>query len=165
VLVNNAGTTGGAPQPPTTVDPATVRAAVETNVISVIRVTNAMPPLLRRSASPRIVNISSSVGSVTLRTTPGADTGPMAAAYVPSKTFLSSVTVQYAKEPDDTNTPQRGLPRLHRDQPQRLPRRPRPGTERGDRDPARRRPDRRVPQRRLHTGGVLVTYPAAITPA
>jgi NAD(P)-dependent dehydrogenase (short-subunit alcohol dehydrogenase family) len=55
VLVNNAGITGGMPQTPTTVDPATVRAAVETNVIGVIRVTNAMLPLLRRSASPRIV--------------------------------------------------------------------------------------------------------------
>src|SRR4051812_12165335 len=40
VLVNNAGITGGASQAPTTVDPTTVRAAVETNVIGVIRVTN-----------------------------------------------------------------------------------------------------------------------------
>ena len=103
VLVNNAGITGGAPQAPTTVDPATVRAAVETNVIGVIRVTNAMLPLLRRSASPRIVNMSSSVGSLTLQTTPGAETGPIAAAYSPSKTFLNAVTVQYAKELHDTN--------------------------------------------------------------
>jgi len=103
VLVNNAGITGGAPQMPTTVDPATVRATVETNVIGVIRVTNAMLPLLRRSASPRIVNMSSSVGSLTLQTTPGAATGPIAAAYAPSKTFLNAVTVQYANELHDTN--------------------------------------------------------------
>jgi NAD(P)-dependent dehydrogenase (short-subunit alcohol dehydrogenase family) len=103
VLVNNAGITGGAPQTPTTVDPATVRATVETNVIGVIRVTNAMLPLLRRSASPRIVNMSSSVGSLTLQTTPGGETGPIAAAYAPSKTFLNAVTVQYAKELHDTN--------------------------------------------------------------
>jgi len=103
VLVNNAGITGGAPQMPTTVDPATVRATVETNVIGVIRVTNAMLPLLRRSASPRIVNMSSSVGSLTLQTTPGAETGPIAAAYAPSKTFLNAVTVQYANELHDTN--------------------------------------------------------------
>ncbi|MEU1787858.1 SDR family oxidoreductase [Streptomyces sparsogenes] len=103
VLVNNAGITGGAPQAPTTVDPATVRAAVETNVIGVIRVTNAMLPLLRRSASPRIVNMSSSVGSLTLQTTPGIDIGPIAVAYSPSKTFLNAVTVQYAKELRDTN--------------------------------------------------------------
>ncbi|MGY5127213.1 SDR family NAD(P)-dependent oxidoreductase [Streptomyces nigrescens] len=60
VLINNAGVTGSAPQIPTSVDVATVRAAVETNVLGVIRVTNAMLPLLRRSASPRIVNMSSS---------------------------------------------------------------------------------------------------------
>ena len=103
VLVNNAGITGGAPQEPTTVDPARVRAAVETNVIGVIRVTNAMLPLLRRSASPRIVNMSSSVGSLTLQTTPGAEVGPIAAAYSPSKSFLNAVTIQYAKELHDTN--------------------------------------------------------------
>ncbi|MFF4548348.1 SDR family oxidoreductase [Streptomyces sp. NPDC001435] len=103
VLVNNAGITGGAPQMPTTVDLARVRAAVETNVVGVIRVTNAMLPLLRRSASPRIVNMSSSVGSLTLQSTPGAETGPIAVAYAPSKTFLNAVTVQYAKELHDTN--------------------------------------------------------------
>ena len=103
VLVNNAGITGGAPQTPSTVDPATIRAVVETNVIGVIRVTNAMLPLLRRSPSPRIVNVSSSVGSLTLQSTPGAETGPVAAAYSPSKSFLNAVTVQYAKELRDTN--------------------------------------------------------------
>ncbi|MCX3287151.1 SDR family oxidoreductase [Streptomyces sp. NEAU-H22] len=102
VLVNNAGITGGVRQLPTTVDPATVRTVVETNVIGVIRVTNAMLPLLRRSPAPRIVNMSSGVGSLTRQTTPGSDTGPIAAAYAPSKTFLNAVTVQYAKELGDT---------------------------------------------------------------
>jgi len=103
VLVNNAGLTGGMPQQPTTVDPDVVRTAVETNVIGVIRVTNAMLPLLRRSASPRIVNMSSSVGSLARQSVPGAQTGPISAAYAPSKTFLNAVTVQYAKELSDTN--------------------------------------------------------------
>ncbi|MGI5153642.1 SDR family oxidoreductase [Microbispora sp. CA-102843] len=103
VLVNNAGITGGVAQMPTTADLETVRAAVETNVIGVIRVTNAMLPLLRRSASPRIVNMSSTVGSLTRQTTPGDGTGPIAVAYAPSKTFLNAVTVQYAKELRDTN--------------------------------------------------------------
>ncbi|MCX4638351.1 SDR family oxidoreductase [Streptomyces platensis] len=103
VLVNNAGITGEAPQMPTTVDVATVRAAVETNVIGVIRVTNTMLPLLRRSPSPRIVNMSSGVGSLTRQTTPGTETGPISGAYAPSKTFLNAVTVQYAKELSDTN--------------------------------------------------------------
>ena len=103
VLVNNAAISGGMAQEPTRVDPATIRAVVETNVIGVIRVTNAMLPLLRRSASPRIVNMSSSVGSLALQTTPGAETGPIAVAYAPSKTFLNAVTVQYARELHDTN--------------------------------------------------------------
>ena len=104
VLVNNAGVTGDpSRQLPTAVDLAAVRTAVETNVIGVIRVTNAMLPLLRRSASPRIVNMSSSVGSLTLQSAPGAQTGPISAAYAPSKTFLNGVTVQYARELRDTN--------------------------------------------------------------
>ena len=105
VLVNNAGITGGPAQQPTTADLATVRTVMETNVIGVIRVTNALLPLLRRSASPRIVNMSSSVGSLT-RQSDKEDpltTGPVAVAYAPSKTFLNAVMVQYARELKDTN--------------------------------------------------------------
>ena len=79
---------------------------METNVIGVIRVTNAMLPLLRRSASPRIVNMSSVVGSLTRQTAAGASEttiGPVSVAYVPSKTFLNAVTIQYAKDLRDTN--------------------------------------------------------------
>jgi NAD(P)-dependent dehydrogenase (short-subunit alcohol dehydrogenase family) len=103
VLVNNAGVTGGQPQTPLTVDLAIMRQAVETNVLGVIRVTNAMLPLLRRSASPRIVNMSSSVASLTLQSRPGELTGPISAAYSPSKTFLNAVTLQYVRELADTN--------------------------------------------------------------
>ncbi len=103
VLVNNAGVTGGWPQEPTTVSPDTVRAAVETNVIGVVRVTNAMLPLLRRSSSPRIVNLSSHVGSLGLQTNPEIDLGGTAAAYAPSKTFLNAVTIQYVQELAGTN--------------------------------------------------------------
>ncbi|WP_431683195.1 SDR family NAD(P)-dependent oxidoreductase [Kitasatospora sp. KL5] len=105
VLVNNAAITGGMPQEPTRVDPATIRTVVETNVIGVIRVTNAMLPLLRRSAAPRIVNMSSGVGSLT-RQSGAADEqtiGPVAAAYSPSKTLLNAVTLQYVRELRGTN--------------------------------------------------------------
>ncbi|MCP9620798.1 SDR family NAD(P)-dependent oxidoreductase [Nocardia otitidiscaviarum] len=98
VLVNNAAITGGSPQIPTSLDPATVRNVVDTNVIGVIRVTNAMLPMLRGSASPRIVNMSSSVGSLSLQTTPGIDMGPVPTAYLASKTFLNAITIQYARE-------------------------------------------------------------------
>lgn len=105
VLVNNAGVTGGMPQEPTQVSPEQVRAVVETNVIGVMRVTNALLPLLRRSASPRIVNMSSGVGSLTRQsaTSDELSTGPISGAYATSKAFLNAVTVQYAKELHDTN--------------------------------------------------------------
>jgi NAD(P)-dependent dehydrogenase (short-subunit alcohol dehydrogenase family) len=105
VLVNNAGITGGHPQQPSSVDPAVIRAVVETNVIGVVRVTNAMLPLLRDAPSPRIVNVSSSVGSLTRQSGPGGETttGPVAVAYAPSKTFLNAVTLQYVQELVGTN--------------------------------------------------------------
>ncbi|MEU0951332.1 SDR family oxidoreductase [Streptomyces niveus] len=102
VLVNNAGISGvtgpGWGQDPTTLDLNLVRTVVETNVIGVIRVTNAMLPLLRRSTSPRIVNVSSSVGSLTRQADPDIEIGPIMAAYAPSKSFLNAVTVQYARQ-------------------------------------------------------------------
>ncbi|MFE7980536.1 SDR family NAD(P)-dependent oxidoreductase [Streptomyces shenzhenensis] len=103
VLVNNAGVAGGWPEEPTTLDLETVRRLVETNVIGVIRVTNAMLPLLRRSAHPRIVNQSSHVGSLALQTTPDADLGGISGGYAPTKTYLNAVTIQYAKELSGTN--------------------------------------------------------------
>lgn len=100
VLVNNAGISGqidGGVQDPTTLDLDVVRAVLDTNVFGVVRVTNAMLPLLRKAESPRIVNMSSNMGSLQLRT------GPVLAAYAPSKTMLNSITVQYARTLDDTN--------------------------------------------------------------
>jgi NAD(P)-dependent dehydrogenase (short-subunit alcohol dehydrogenase family) len=98
VLVNNAAITGGMPQEPTKVSAEQVLQVVDTNVVGVIRVTNAMLPLLRRAASPRVVNVSSTVGSLGLQTAQADAVGPISAAYSPSKTFLNAVTIQYAKE-------------------------------------------------------------------
>ncbi|GAB2918573.1 SDR family oxidoreductase [Rhodococcus aerolatus] len=98
VLVNNAGITGGSTQEPTRVSAAQVLEVVDVNVVGVIRVTNAVLPLLRRSASPRVVNVSSTVGSLTLQTAQAEAVGPISAAYSPTKTYLNAVTVQYAKE-------------------------------------------------------------------
>ena len=99
VLVNNAGIAGrldeGA-QDPTTLDLDVVRTVLDTNVFGVVRVTNALLPLLFRADSPRIVNVSSNMGSLTLRT------GPIMAAYAPSKSMLNSLTVQYARRLADT---------------------------------------------------------------
>ncbi|MFJ7289382.1 SDR family NAD(P)-dependent oxidoreductase [Curtobacterium sp. NPDC098951] len=101
VLVNNAGVSGPFDpvtwtQDPTTLDLDVVRQVVDVNVYGVVRVTNAMLPLLRRSPAPRIVNASSSMGSL------GRQPGPVMAAYAPSKTFLNGITTQYARAFADT---------------------------------------------------------------
>ena len=98
VLVNNAAITGGMPQEPTKVSAEQVLAVVDTNVVGVIRVTNAMLPLLHRAASPRIVNVSSTVGSLTLQTAQAEAVGPISGAYSPTKSYLNALTIQYAKE-------------------------------------------------------------------
>ena len=108
VLINNAGISGSGQvspedaydQVPSSVDLDMVRAVFETNVFGVIAVTNAMLPLLRRSPAPRIVNVSSHAASLTITSDPD---GPFAAllpsaAYAPSKTALTALTVQYANE-------------------------------------------------------------------
>lgn len=100
VLVNNAGIAGrtdGGAQDPTTLDLDVVHTVLDTNVFGVVRVTNAMLPLLRRAPSPRVVNASSNMGSLALQT------GPQLAAYAPSKTMLNSITAQYARRLADTN--------------------------------------------------------------
>ncbi|MFF0310063.1 SDR family oxidoreductase [Streptosporangium sp. NPDC004379] len=108
VLVNNAGISGSGQvspqdardQVPSSVDLDMVRAVFETNVFGVITVTNAMLPLLRRSPAPRVVNVSSAAGSLTVNGIPdGPLSGlPESAAYSPSKTALNALTVQYANE-------------------------------------------------------------------
>jgi NAD(P)-dependent dehydrogenase (short-subunit alcohol dehydrogenase family) len=80
----------------------------ETNVFGVVAVTNAFLPALRRSAHPRIVNVSSGTGSLTWSTGPNpqfdyrrAGTGS-GAAYRSSKTALDALTVFYARRSPTT---------------------------------------------------------------
>jgi NAD(P)-dependent dehydrogenase (short-subunit alcohol dehydrogenase family) len=47
--------------------------------------------------------MSSTVGSLARQTDPDTETGPISAAYSPSKSMLNAVTIQYAKELHDTN--------------------------------------------------------------
>jgi NAD(P)-dependent dehydrogenase (short-subunit alcohol dehydrogenase family) len=99
VLVNNAGIALGG-TPPSGTDLDAVRGVFETNVLGVITVTNAMLPLLRRSAAPRIVNVSSEVGSITMESDPASPLWqmPPSVAYPASKAALNMVTVMYARE-------------------------------------------------------------------
>jgi len=76
-----------------------MRAIWETNVFGVLAVYQAMLPLLRQSKQARIVNISSSVGSLTLNTDPSFPQriffGP---GYPASKTALNALTLAMAIE-------------------------------------------------------------------
>jgi NAD(P)-dependent dehydrogenase (short-subunit alcohol dehydrogenase family) len=95
VLVNNAGISGDASTPEHE-DVATFRRIYETNVFGVVAVTNAFLPALRRSAHPRIVNVSSGTGSLTWATGPQFPHRGSYAAYRSSKAALNALTVLYA---------------------------------------------------------------------
>jgi NAD(P)-dependent dehydrogenase (short-subunit alcohol dehydrogenase family) len=106
ILVNNAGIASVARRggPPSQTSLADMRAVYEVNVFGVVRVTNAMLPLLRRAAAARIVNVSSEVGSITSMTNPAGPLGqmPTSAQYPSSKTAVNMLTAMYAKELRDT---------------------------------------------------------------
>ncbi|WP_054816604.1 SDR family oxidoreductase [Nocardia arizonensis] len=105
VLVNNAGITGGldGDGKPSSTTLSTMRQVYETNVFGPVAVTNAFLPLLRRAPAARIVNVSSEVGSVTLMMDPDSPMWGLAAvSYPSSKSALTMVTMQYAKELWDT---------------------------------------------------------------
>ena len=97
VLVNNAGIAGSVPAPAdATADD--VGAVLAVNTLGPVRVTHAFLPLLRSSSSPRVVNLSSGLGSFARMTdpsAPGADYADL--AYPMSKAALNMATVQYAK--------------------------------------------------------------------
>ncbi|MEV0384674.1 SDR family NAD(P)-dependent oxidoreductase [Nonomuraea sp. NPDC050643] len=97
VLVNNAGIEGAVAGAADSTA-GTLRPLFETNVFGVVRVTHAFLPLLRRSAAPVVVNVSSALGSTTLVGTPGTPAYHYPGmAYPASKAALNMVTVQYAK--------------------------------------------------------------------
>ncbi|MCA2211305.1 SDR family NAD(P)-dependent oxidoreductase [Jidongwangia harbinensis] len=93
VLVNNAGVLGAGP-----VDgPAALR-VFDINAVGIVRVTEAALPLLRRSANPTVVNVSSSMGSFWAVTNPDRpEFGLPLALYAASKAAATMLTVQYAK--------------------------------------------------------------------
>ena len=95
ILVNNAGVSGDDKMADRE-DVSTFRRVYETNVFGVVAVTNAFLPVLRRSAHPRIVNLSSGTGSLTWATGPQFPHRGSYAAYRSSKTALNALTVFYA---------------------------------------------------------------------
>ncbi len=97
VLVNNAGVSGSLHAPADTV--ATDFLAVYgVNLLGPVRVTHAFLPLLRRSTHPRIVNVSSGLGSFGITGDPARlEHGLVDLVYPSSKAALNMVTTMYAK--------------------------------------------------------------------
>lgn len=108
--ISNAGTQKGtmeemlAAQKPSVVNVDEMRAVWETNVFGVVSVTQAVLPLLRRAAAPRIVNVSSGLGSMTLNMNPD---NPYRkhydVVYGASKAAMNAVNVALAIELEGTN--------------------------------------------------------------
>ncbi len=113
VLVNNAGISNTMPTgtpfqevlaagKPAVVSMDEVRRVFEVNVFGVIALTQAMLPLLLEAPAGRIVNVSSSVGSLARMTDPKNPHPIRSVSYIPSKTALNAVTVNFANELADT---------------------------------------------------------------
>lgn len=102
VLINNAGiqaemNEGNVVIGAADLTPEVMRRTFETNVFGVVRVLHMFLPLLQRSSTPVVVNVSSGLSSLTRTTTPGTPAHAYAGiAYPASKTALNMVTVKYA---------------------------------------------------------------------
>ena len=97
VLVNNAGISGGmVPVPDVT--PSVLENVLATNVVGILRVTQAFVPLLSQSDNPVIVNVSSGMGSLAVTTDPERlESSIVNVTYSPSKAAVNMLTSQYAK--------------------------------------------------------------------
>jgi NAD(P)-dependent dehydrogenase (short-subunit alcohol dehydrogenase family) len=97
VLINNAGTAA----PRVGAEELTADAAMEgfgINVLGPIRVMHAFLPLLRAAEHPRIVNVSSGVGSFHRILQPGTvENAVILPVYPATKAALTMLTVQYAR--------------------------------------------------------------------
>lgn len=93
VLVHNAGILEIG-----VVDGPTALRAFDTNAVGIVRVTEAALPLLRRSANPNVVTVSSSAGSFWAVNNPDRpEFGLPTTLYSASKSAATMLTVQYAK--------------------------------------------------------------------
>ncbi len=100
VLVNNAAISGGREERgPASIDPVVVRRVMETNFFGVLELVQAMLPLLTKSDQPRIVNVSSGLGSLVLQADPGSVVSQFKPfAYSVSKAALNMLTIMLAAE-------------------------------------------------------------------
>jgi NAD(P)-dependent dehydrogenase (short-subunit alcohol dehydrogenase family) len=103
VLVNNAGISGPFQQSALESTPDQFKEVYETNLFGVVRVTQAFIGLLKKSTAPRIVNVSTSMASLTLAADLTDGNYPTRfALYQSSKAALNMYTINLAYELKDT---------------------------------------------------------------
>lgn len=103
VLINNAGILGGMQQTALETEISVFKQVFETNFFGVIEVTQTFISLLKLSPEPRIVNVTSGLGSLTLQNDPSWKYYAVkAACYVPSKAALNAYTTVLAYDLRDT---------------------------------------------------------------
>jgi NAD(P)-dependent dehydrogenase (short-subunit alcohol dehydrogenase family) len=97
VLVNNAGIIGSRSAPLET-GASDFLACFGVNLLGPVRVTRAFLPLLSRAELPRVVMVSSGMGSLAVTTDPERlESRIVSLVYPSSKAALNMVTTQYAK--------------------------------------------------------------------
>src|SRR3977135_371699 len=105
ILVNNAGVMLDDPKKKPSEQSLEVwRKTFETNLFGLVATTQALLPLLRKSESGRIVNLSSILGSITLHATPGSPIYDfkLMPTYDVSKSAVNAYTVHLAYELKDS---------------------------------------------------------------
>ena len=104
VLVNNAGiAVGESDNCPSSVQIEAIRRTFDVNFYGVLLVTQAFLPLMRKATTGRIVNMSSTVGSLTALVSPGSYLPRLPLfAYASSKTALNALTTWFAVELRET---------------------------------------------------------------
>ncbi len=104
VLINNAGISGGMPpQTALGTDMDIFREVFDVNFFGVVMVTQAFIDLMKKSAEPRIVNVTSGLGSLTLHSDPAWKSYHInTAVYSSSKAALNMYTIALAYELRET---------------------------------------------------------------
>lgn len=99
ILINNAGISGEFPQSALNTSIKDIQNVFDTNFFGVISVTQAFLELLKKSENPKITNITSGLGSLTLHSDPTWKYYNFkAASYVTSKAALNAYTIALAYE-------------------------------------------------------------------
>ncbi|ASF06850.1 putative oxidoreductase [Nocardia brasiliensis NBRC 14402] len=97
VLINNAGIPGNFLAPEQT-QAEDLRPVFETNVFAPVQVTRAFLPLLRAAAHPRVVMVSSGMGSLAVTSDPERlESSLPNLNYSPSKAALNMIMSQYSR--------------------------------------------------------------------